>query len=44
MIKSLKKLVLLLILGITAASCEKDPTIPREVYAVLETKQAGGAT
>lgn len=27
-----------------STSCEKDPTIPREVYAVLETKQAGGAT
>ena len=27
-----------------STSCEKDPTIPREVYAVLETKQEGGAT
>ncbi len=30
--------------GTTLVSCEKDPTIPREVYAVLETKQTGGAT
>ena len=44
MIESIKKLILLLVLAVTAASCEKDPTVPREVYAVLETKQEGGAT
>jgi len=26
-----------------STSCEKDPSIPREVYAVLETKDAHGA-
>jgi hypothetical protein len=41
MIKSLKKLVLLLILGITAASCEKAASGPREVYATIETKKVG---
>jgi hypothetical protein len=37
-------LILALVGVFGSTSCEKDPTVPREVYAVLETTQEGGAT
>ena len=36
-------LMALLFGGLILTSCEKDPSLPREVYAVMETKTAGPA-
>jgi len=36
-------LIMAVVAGASLVSCEKDPSIPREVYAVLETKDTHGA-
>jgi len=43
MFKKFHRLFIVLIVGLLATSCEKDPSIPREVYAALETKDTHGA-
>lgn len=40
---SLPALFAIFICGMFISSCEKDPSLPREVYAVMETKTAGPA-
>ena len=38
-----RHLLLVALAAFSFTSCEKDPTLPREVYAVMETKTAGPA-
>jgi hypothetical protein len=38
-----RPLILVALAAFSFASCEKDPSLPREVYAVMETKTAGPA-
>ena len=40
---SILAIIILVFGSILLSSCEKDPTLPREVYAVMETKTAGPA-
>lgn len=35
--------LIVLIGSVAFSSCEKDPSLPREVYAVMETKKVGAA-
>ena len=42
MLKMIRSLALVVLVGLLATACEKVPDGPREVYATMETKKVGG--